>query len=205
MQKTKQYLKGNIMKQAKNTVAMLNAIKVRADSAPNENQRDNLLAEFKFFNDANGSVIIEKASEYIDVKSLAAKIAICEKANSDFVAVYALQKVRKMLFALANNRASFVDGYSKSIISNMVRLQELTNKSALVALSKSIEYTELDKTQEIKRLINVAASTASTQASSTRQMLRLLEIASVTKNKNADEFMLTESSAAKAISVMFAV
>lgn len=193
------------MKNSKLQNAMIEAIKVRADNAPNENQRDNLVAEMKFFSDVNGSVILDKVSAIVDVKTLANKIAILEKSNSDFVAVYALQKVRKMLFALANNTASYCDGYSKSIISNMVRLQELTNKSALVSLSKSVEYTEFDKLQEIKRLINVAASTASTQASSTRQMLRLLDIASVTKRKNADEFMLTESATAKQISVMFTV
>lgn len=193
------------MKANKLQTLILDAIKARIDAAPNENQRDNLVAEYKFFADANGAVIVDKASAVIDVKSLAAKIAICDKSNSDFVAVYALQKVRKMLYAIANNRASFVDGYSRSIISNMVRLQELTNKSALVALSKSIEYTELDRVQEIKRSVSVAASTASTQASSTRQMLRLLGIASVTKQRNGDEFMLTESEAAKQVSVMFAM
>ena len=192
------------MKNAKLQNLILDAIKTRIDNAPNENQRENLVAEYKFFSDANGNAILDKVAATIDVKSLAAKVAICDKANSDFVAVYALQKVRKMLYALANNRASFVDSYSRSIISNMVRLQELTNKSALVALSKSIEYTELDKVQEIKRSVSVAASTASTQASSTRQMLRLLGIASVTKQRNSDEFALIDSEAAKQVAVMFA-
>lgn len=183
---------------------MLASIKVRIDNAPNVNQAENLETEYKFFADVNGAVILDKVSGIVDVPALARKIAICDKSNPDFVAVYALQKVRKMVYALANGARSFVDGYSNSIISNMVQLQELTNKSALVALSKSIEYSELDKVQAIKRTINVAVSTASTQASSTRQMLRLLDVASVTKRKTGDEFTFNDTASARAIIAFYA-
>lgn len=183
---------------------MLASIKVRIDNAPNVNQAENLETEFKFFADVNGAAILDKVSAIVDVPALARKIAICDKSAPDFVAVYALQKVRKMVYALANGARSFVDGYSNSIISNMVQLQELTNKSALVALSKSIEYSELDKVQAIKRTINVAVSTASTQASSTRQMLRLLDVASVTKRKTGDEFTFNDTASARAIIAFYA-
>jgi hypothetical protein len=183
---------------------ILAALQVRIDTAPNENQRDTITTEYKFFADSNGVVILNKVSHLIDVQTLARKISITEKSNADFVAVYALQKVRKMIYALANGVKSFIDGYSNSIITNMVTLQELTNKSALVALSKSIEYSELDKVQAIKRTINVAVSTASTQASSTRQMLRLLDVASVTKRKNGDEFTFNDTDTARAIVAFYA-
>ena len=194
------------MSKAKQTLQsiVLAAIQTRIDNAPNENQRDNLAAEFRFFNDANGSAILEKVSAIVDVKALADKIAICEKSNPDFVAVYALQKIRKMVYALANGARSFIDGYSNSIIFNMVRLQELDNKSALVALSKSVEYSELDKIRDIKRQISVAVSTASTQASSTRQMLRVLNIATVTKRKNGDEFTFQDNATAKQVIAFYA-
>lgn len=184
---------------------MIEALKKRIETAPNDNYKKNLDAELRFFNDVNGQIIIEKCSSVIDVRSLAEKISISidNKSHIDFVAVYALQKIRKMMYAIANNRASFIDGYSKSIIHNMVKLQELTNKSALVALSRDIEYSETDKIQEIKRLISVAVGTASTQASSTRQMLRLLNIANVTKRKNGDEFGLLETETAKHVESMF--
>jgi hypothetical protein len=183
---------------------VLAAIKVRIDNAPNENQAENLGTEYKFFADVNGAVILDKVSTIIDVPALAKKIAVTDKSSADFVAVYALQKVRKMVYAFANNTKSFIDGYSNSIIFNMVQLQELTNKSALVALSKSVEYSELDKVQSIKRQINVAVSTASTQASSTRQMLHLLNIANVTKRKNADEFMFNDTPSARAVVAFYA-
>lgn len=183
---------------------VLAAIKVRIDNAPNDNQRDNLATEYKFFADNNGQIILNKVSDLIDIAALSRKIAIIDKSNIDYVAVYALQKIRKMIYSLANNTKSFIDGYSNSIISNMVKLQEITNKSALVALSKSIEYSELDKVQEIKRTINVAVSTASTQASSTRQMLNILNIANVTKRKNGDEFQFNDNETAKTIIAFYA-
>ena len=183
---------------------MLAALKVRIDNAPNENQKDNLQTEYKFFADNNGSIILNKVSDLIDICALSRKIAIIDKSNNDFVAVYALQKVRKMIYSFANNTKSFIDGYSNSIIFNMVRLQEITNKSALIALSKSVEYSELDRIQEIKRQINVAVSTASTQASSTRQMLNLLNIANVTKRKNNDEFSFNDNATAKTLIAFYA-
>jgi hypothetical protein len=183
---------------------ILSAIQTRIDSAPNENQKDNLATEYKFFADNNGQIILNKVSHIIDIQNLARKISIIEKSNNDFVAVYALQKIRKMIYSIANNTKSFIDGYSNSIISNMVKLQEITNKSALIALSKSIEYSELDKVQEIKRTINVAVSTASTQASSTRQMLNILNIANVTKRKNGDEFQFNDNETAKTIIAFYA-
>lgn len=183
---------------------IVQALQARIESAPNDNQRDNISTELKFFSDNNGAVILNKISALIDVPALARKISISEKSHADFVAVYALQKVRKMIYALANNTKSFVDGYSNSIIFNMVQLQELTNKSALVALSKAVEYTELDKVQAVKRQISVAVSTASTQASSTRQMLRLLDVANVTKRKSGDEFTFNDTDTARAVIAFYA-
>jgi hypothetical protein len=183
---------------------MVQALQARIVSAPNDNQRDTLTTELKFFADANGAVILDKVSAVIDVVTLTQKIALSDKSHADFVAVYALQKVRKMIYSFANNTKSFIDGYSNSIIFNMVQLQELTNKSALVALSKSVEYSELDKVQAVKRQISVAVSTASTQASSTRQMLRLLDIASVSKRKTDDEFTFNDTASAKQVIAFYA-
>jgi hypothetical protein len=193
-------------KMTKQQKMILAAIQSRIDSAPNENQRENIAAEYRFFSDNNAAIILDKVSHIIDINKLAKQIAISEKSNSDFIAVYALQKIRKMIYSLANNTKSYIDGYSNSIIFNMVKLNsEITNKSALVALSKSVEYTEFDKVQDIKRTISVAVSTASTQASSTRQMLRVLNIANVTKRKNQDEFTFIESDIAKQVIAYYQV
>jgi hypothetical protein len=186
--------------------SLLKSLQARIDTAPNANQAENISAEYRFFEDKNGAIILDKVSTLIDIQALAKQISICEKSDSNFIAVYALQKIRKMIYSLANNTRSNIDGYSNSILSNMVSLQtEITNKSALVALSRSIEYTETDKVQSIKRLVSVAVSTASTQASSTRQMLRVLNIANVTKRKNADEFTFTDTDVARAVTAFYKV
>ena len=184
---------------------VLKSIQARIDAAPNANQVDNLSAEYRFFEDKNAAVILDKVSTLIDLQALAKKISIAEKSNADFVAVYALQKIRRMIYALANNQRSEIDNYSNSILSNMVALQAITNKSALVALSKSVEYTETDKVQAIKRLISVAVTTAGTQASSTRQMLRTLNISNITKRKNADEFGFNDTDIARAVVAFYKV
>lgn len=184
---------------------VLKSIQARIDAAENDNKRDNLSAEYRFFEDKNAAVILDKVSHLIDLQALAKKISITEKSNADFVAVYALQKIRKMIYALANNQRSAIDSYSNSILSNMVTLQAITNKSALVALSKSVEYTETDKVQAIKRLISVAVTTAGTQASSTRQMLRTLNISNITKRKNADEFGFNDTDIARAVVAFYKV
>jgi hypothetical protein len=186
--------------------AVLKSIQVSIDTAPNENQKDNMLTEYNFFADKNGAIILDKVSHIIDLNMLAKKIAIIEKSNSDFIAVYALQKIRKVIYALANNMRSEIDPYSNSILFNMVKLNsEITNKSALVALSKGIEYTELDKVQDIKRTVSVSTGTAPTQASSTRQMMRILDIATVTKRKNSDEFTFKDNNTARAIIAFYQV
>lgn len=197
-------VKGYQMSKVQN--AVLKSIQARIDAAPNANQAENLSAEYRFFADKNGAIILDKVSHIIDIAALAKQISIIEKSDSNFIAVYALQKIRKMIYSLANNTKSYIDGYSNSILSNMVSLQsEITNKSALVSLSKSIEYSETDKVQSIKRLISVAVSTASTQASSTRQMLRVLNIANVTKRKNADEFTFNDTDIARAVIAYYQV
>ena len=167
---------------------MLQAVQSRIETTDVENQKKNLLAEYRFFTDANGKIILEKASEYVDIVSLAAKIAKPKMGrNDDFVAVYALQKIRKMLYALANNTKGFLDPYTSPILANLAKLQHMTAKSRLVTLSKAIEYTELDQVQAIKRMISVAVNTADTQASSTKQLFILLNITTGTKGKKNDD------------------
>ncbi|MFT4064304.1 hypothetical protein [Paraburkholderia sp.] len=184
--------------------AILDAIKARVASAPNDNFRKNMSAELNQFSGANAKRAIELCIELeIDFESLARSIAITEARNADYVAIYALQKVRKAVFALAQKSRAVFDGYSHSIIHNIVSLQALTNKTAQMSICKSIEFSELEQVQAIKRYKECTPSTASTQASSTRQMLRFLNICTVVKNKKDDSIALTESKAAQAVQSIF--
>jgi hypothetical protein len=187
--------------------ALLGSIKRRIDSAPNANQAENLAAEFRFFEGASGARIIEAAAaKYeIDFGSLADQVSVLPTENKDrFLAVYALQKVRKAIYALANDTKSAFDGYTNSILYNMANLQAINNKEARMSLCKAIEYTELEQVQGIRRLLNCSEGTASTQASSTRMMLRALGVGNVVKRKAGDSISFTESKAAQGVLAMYA-
>lgn len=185
---------------------ILDAIKNRIETTDVLNQKRNLEAEYKFFNDANGKIILEKASEYVDIPKLAAQIARPKTSakDPDFVAVYALQKIRKMLYALANNTKGFLDPYTSPILLNLAKLQSMTAKSRLVTLSKAIEYTELDKVQAIKRMISVAINTADTQASSSKQLFILLNITTGTKGKKDDDIEFKDTPIANHVKSWYA-
>lgn len=186
--------------------AILAAIKHRIEHADNDNQRDTLSAEYRFFDDANAAVILSKCEALkIDVQSLARQIAVLKtESKSDFLAVYALQKVRKALYAIANNARSGFDGYTNSILFNLVKLQTINNKESRMSICKSIEYSETEQVQTLKRLHNCSESTASTQASSTRMMLKALNLANVIKQKNNDSITLQENDAARAVVAFYA-
>lgn len=186
---------------------ILEAIAHRIANADNDNQRDTLSTEHKFFADANGAVILSKASavQGIDLQALARQIRVLKhESKADFLAVYALQKVRKALYAIANNARSGFDGYTNSILFNLVKLQAINNKESRMSICKAIEYSETEQVQALKRLHNCSESTASTQASSTRMMLKALNLANVMKQKNNDAITMQDNDAARMIVAMYA-
>lgn len=175
---------------AKNVLKSIqDAINTRIEHAENDNQRKNFRAELKMYNEA---MISSALALEIDLKAISKQIAISDKKDTNYIAVYALQKVRKLLSASALNLTSQLDAYTRTILTNLV-FDAQNNKTAYVSLSKSIEFSEFDTQKKMKARYNCNASTASTQASSTRQALKVLNIATVSKNKVNDEFALTES------------
>jgi len=139
----------------------------------------------------------------VDCSALATIIGNSDKSsNSAFVAKYALEKVRKIAQALAQDMFSVLDRYTQSIVLNSRKLETLSAKSALVCLSKAICYDETDAQQAIKRYGNCVASTASTQRSSTREALRVLNVASVTKAKRDDAIVFADSAIANAVKTL---
>lgn len=185
---------------------IIEAITHRITHADNDNQADKLRTELKFFSGEHAAGVLKLASNYeIDFAGLAKSIKVLRNESKEaFLAVYALQKVRKALYALAQGSKSGFDGYTNSILFNLAALQHINNKEGRMALCKAIEYTELEQVQGIKRLLNCSEGTASTQASSTRMMLRALGIANVTKQKTGDTISFTDSPAAAAVVTMYA-
>ena len=91
-----------------------NAIQHRIDNAENDNQKSTLQTEMKILSSENGLAILNNvASNYdIDLTALAKQISVLKtESKQDYLAVYALQKVRKTLTALSTKSKSAIDGY----------------------------------------------------------------------------------------------
>lgn len=117
---------------------------------------------------------------------------ITHKASDDFLAVKVNVKIISSLSAIGTKLVSELDSYSATIIANALHNDGIIfAKSALVCLSRDIEYNELEAVQVIKARMRVAASTADTQRSSTRQMLKALDLATCNKRAKGDNIELT--------------
>ncbi len=134
------------------------------------------------------------------------RVEIANKAQNanDFIAVKVLVKIVSTSVAIAQKNTSTLDPYSKVIIQNLIALQKVNNKTALVSLSKEITYTEEDQQQALKARYTCSAGTASTQASSTRMMLEALDICEVQKGKKGDVISFKENDRARSLIALFA-
>lgn len=167
-----------------------------------------IIADLAAFNDSSfarqiDAIISRGFMTPETLQNLANDLAVTEKQDNRFIGLKVITKVRQAINALANDRKSFFDGYTNSILANLTRLQELSNKSALVSLSRSVEYLETEQVADIRKLIDCSPSTASTQASSSRMMLRALGVANVTKRKNGDTITMQDNDTARAIVAMY--
>lgn len=101
-------------------------------------------------------------------------------ASSARVNVYALEKITRVLQAIATDNLSFVDDYTKAIMLNARanKFAQFSSVEQQACLSHEIESEEIKATLRFRRA--KGSSTASTQASSTRAALAALRI--VTEN-----------------------
>jgi hypothetical protein len=183
---------------------VINAIQSRIESANNANQSKTLTAELQQFSAKSAIAALQALQNLeVDVDTLAKRIAISDKVNRDFVAVYALQKVRKTIYALALKSSAALDRYSFSILKNLCDLQRLDNLNTQRAICSKIELDELAQEQAVRVYHNCAPSTASTQASSTRMMLAVLNICDVSKGKKGDSIAFSDSATSKAMQALF--
>lgn len=184
---------------------LLQNLQYRIDNADNENKKDNLQKEHNAFSGVNALKMIEKTVHLVDYETLIKNVKyIDSKENkNDFIAQYALTKIRRFIYSLANNMNN-IDPYSKSILFNLCKLQEITAKSRMVALSKFAEYDALDNVQDIQRKINVALNTADTQASSSKQTFIFLNITTGQKGKRDDTIEFKDNETVNIIKAWFA-
>lgn len=124
-------------------------------------------------------------------------------ASADYLAIYALQKITKAVFAITANSSRDFDSYSPSILRNLVKLQKLDNDSMRACLNETLARDARAKGCAVTAYKSVAASTASTQASSTREMLRYLNICTVRKNAHNDVTVFADNAIADKVKTMF--
>jgi hypothetical protein len=184
---------------------IINALQVRIDNAPSANFAENMQTELDFLASVNALAALEKIKSLdFDLQAFAKRLAIHDKQDVQHVAIYAIQKVRKALFAIAQNSAKGFDKYSFSIVKNLATLQALDTLNAQRSICSKIEIDELAQVQAVRVYHNCSPSTASTQASSTRMMLEVLNVCNVSKGKKGDSISFTDSSISKAMQALFA-
>ena len=162
---------------------------------------------------ANGAASASKALDLVmskpEFKEIAAtllknaRIADAKQDKENFIAVKVLVKIVQALTALGQGLKSELDPYSRCIGENLIALNGISNKTALVSLSKSIEYDETEQVDALVKRYNCSANTAGTQASSTRMMLKHLDICEVSKAKRGDIITLKENDRASAFAALF--
>lgn len=138
-------------------------------------------------------------------KKLLTSLAITDakQDRENFVAVKVAVKIINTANGLAKGEKALLDPYSRTIIENLIKLQSVTNKSALVSLSNAIVFTDDDQKQKLTSKYNCSAGTAGTQASSTRMMLRSLDLCEVLKSKRGDTLTLKDNARAAQLVELF--
>jgi hypothetical protein len=122
-------------------------------------------------------------------------IAITDKSDENHVAIYALQKIRKIGHALRSKSASAIDEYTKTLMRNLIVHSTLNNHLQRASLSRDIERDGEVKLIQKKR--SVAVSTSDTQSSSSRQALSFLNV--IDYDKEARTASLRENDIAASI------
>ncbi len=142
------------------------------------------------------------ALEY-DFNALIEMIPSIDAGKNGFVAIYAFQKIRKAIPAIAAGIRDF-DKYSNSIIHNLCNLQKMATIHAQQSICNKIELSAIDECQMIKRLHNCSPNTATTQSSSTREMLRILNVCAISKNSKGDIIAFNDNAIAQRVRGIYA-
>jgi len=150
---------------------------------PEQGQVERFTRYAKTVETANYAVAIDAVKSVVSVDQFAAIAANCDKAaKSNFVAVYAADKIIKMIQALAQrdlNGLAKIDPYTASIINNaLYNNNALSRDGQLASLSRRVD---LNTNEVMKSRAGVALSTALTQKSSTSELARILGLADLIK------------------------
>lgn len=126
--------------------------------------------------------------------------------KAEYIAVKVLVKVAHVLCAIGQGLRTEVDTHTIILGYQLAKLSNLSNKSCLVAQSKSAVYSELDNVQALdqKHCRNYQLSTAGTQTSSSRMLFNYLGMCDVVKFKKDDVIVIQDNERCKAFIALFA-
>jgi len=114
--------------------------------------------------------------------------------DSNYVQAKVIEKINKLIFALANRDMRALDRHTASLTVNAMLNGKLSSKAAFATLVK-VDFGE-DITELLRERNNYTAGTGSTQLSSTKEAMRILGLSENPKGtKNAD-FTFTEEAKA---------
>lgn len=180
--------------------AIVNAIEIRLPlhEANTNAECKTLRSDLKAFASTSGLAMIDLCiKKGLKLDGLV-NFACNDKTDSKFIAVKVITKIRQLLTAVAQNNARKLDGYTFSIVRNLLTNKSLTVFECERCLSTKIvndgtDIFKLDESKTIKAYKNTAPSTAETQSSSTRMMLMLLDVCHVEKGKKDDAISFKDS------------
>ncbi|WP_354734460.1 hypothetical protein [Acinetobacter nosocomialis] len=127
-----------------------------------------------------------------DLSDLAATIAHTDKSHIDFVQVKVIRKIFQAITAIAENDRRKLDGYTMSILLNLLQYGSLTVNECRLCCTTEIRAQSHEK--KVRQYYLSAHSTASSQASSSRMTLRALNICNVVKSVKDSEITFNENS-----------
>lgn len=185
------------------STALLDTLTARQDAAPS-NDLVTSINNTKSHARALDALFGQKAFDPIAKRLLTSLSIVSPKDNrEDFVAVKVVVKVIAAANAIAKGSVALLDPYSRTIIENLIKLQSVSNKSALVSLSRAVVYTDDDQKAHLVAKWDCSAGTAGTQASSTRMMLKNLDICEVVKGARGDMMVIKTNDRAAALVELF--
>lgn len=185
------------------STALLDTLTARNEAAPS-NDLVTSINNTKSHARALDALFGQKAFDPIAKRLLTSLSIVSPKDNrEEFIAVKVVVKVIAAANAIAKGSTALLDPYSRTIIENLIKLQSVSNKSALVSLSRAVIYTDDDQKAHLVAKWDCSAGTAGTQASSTRMMLKNLDICEVVKGARGDMMVIKTNERAAALVELF--
>ena len=200
-------------KATKSQTAIVEALKIRLDTheAASGKECKTLRADIKSFESVSGLAIIDIClKKGLKLDDFIANINVLDKSDDRHIAVKVITKIRQLMKAIAENNARHLDGYTHSIVRNLLVNKSLTVFECERCLSTNIvndgiDTFKLDETKKIIAYKNTAPSTAETQSSSTRMMLKLLDVCTTVKGQKDATLTFNESAHAELFLNMYAI